>query len=92
VPDGAKVKYRHNREHVVRHVDGNMEPIPFPLPRGGSTKCLLALPNGQEIVGEARCSTRDNYSKRLGRDISLGRALAQAERQYPELFKKEVAA
>jgi hypothetical protein len=84
VPDGVKVKFFHNRSYE--------KDIPFVLPRGGSTECKLILEDGEEIVAHARCSERDNYSKKLGRDISLGRALALAEKQRPELFRKEITA
>lgn len=46
-----------------------------PSPRGGLTQCRVTLPDGTEIVGTAECSDRDNFSKKIGRDIALGRAL-----------------
>lgn len=51
------------------------------LPHGGRTTCKLTFPDGTEIWGVAECSGRDQYNKKIGRDISLGRALKQAERK-----------
>ena len=58
-----------------------VEPGKIVSPRGGATHCKITLPDGTEANGEARCSHSDNYSKRLGRTISLGRALADLERR-----------
>lgn len=68
LPDGAKVKFHHDRiyDDVVMF---NVEP------RGGQTECIIILPDGTEIKGKARCSKKDNYCKRIGRDIAFGRAL-----------------
>ena len=69
LPDGAKVKFHHDR--VYRP---GMEFFDA-LPRGGQTECIIILPDGTEIKGKARCSKKDNYCKRIGRDIAFGRAL-----------------
>jgi len=50
-------------------------------PYGGTTTCLITLPDGTEVSGAAACSNKDNFSKKIGRDISLGRALAALERR-----------
>jgi len=84
VPEGTQVRFRHER---LTH-----GPTGALLPRGGSTECKLTLPDGSEVVAYAECLLIDNYSKKIGRDISLGRALVQAEQKHPELFKKGVAA
>lgn len=84
IPDGAAVKFTHGR-----HVEGTVGPWyrgkegwPAELqPRGGHTIAKVVLADGSEIVGEAHCSARDNYSKKIGRDIALGRALAALERR-----------
>ena len=42
------------------------------------TVCQLLDENGEVIaVGEARCCPKDQFNRRLGRTISLGRALKQ---------------
>lgn len=49
-----------------------------PHPRGGITAVTIAHEERGIIVqGLARCSERDNYSRKLGRNIALGRALKQ---------------
>ena len=68
LPDGTKVKFHHTR------LCENDIPFLF-TPRGGQTECIVTFPDGTEDRGQARCSKRDNYSKRIGRDIALGRAL-----------------
>lgn len=79
VPDGAVVKFTHRREY---------DDIPFVAkPQGGVTTCTLILPGGAEVFGHAQCNSKENFSKRIGRDVSLGRALKQAEQEHPELFK-----
>jgi hypothetical protein len=47
--------------------------------RGGVTVCNLY--SGSERIGKgvAVCSPLDNFNKRIGRDISLGRALKNLE-------------
>ena len=45
---------------------------------GGKTTCSLTFPDGGTIWGVAECSNRDPYSKKIGRDIALGRALKNA--------------
>jgi hypothetical protein len=53
--------------------------------KGGATVVELYLageePNQMTFVGQgsARCSDRDNYSRRMGRTIALGRALKGTE-------------
>ncbi len=44
-------------------------------PRGGITKVEIDFPTGDSVVGEAVCSKEDNYDKKLGIQIALGRAL-----------------
>lgn len=46
-----------------------------PVPRGGLTHIEITLPNGENVVGEAKCAEIDNYNKKIGVQIALGRAL-----------------
>lgn len=41
-------------------------------PRGGETEVTVTL-NGETYTEHVRCSPKDNYNKRLGREIALGR-------------------
>ena len=43
-------------------------------PRGGITEVALMTSDGLEAAGHALCSRRDNFSRRIGRDIATGRA------------------
>lgn len=45
-------------------------------PVGGVTVCNIVNEAGESVAGGvAKCCDRDNFNKRIGRDISLGRAL-----------------
>jgi len=58
---------------------------------GGTTTCELTLGDEKVVFGSAACSKRDRYVKKIGRDISLGRALKRAKKEYPELFELETS-
>jgi len=42
-------------------------------PRGGRTFIQVTTPSGQELCSEAICSLADNFNKKLGVEIALGR-------------------
>jgi hypothetical protein len=68
VPEGHRVRYTH-----VRYEDeaGNV------LPRGGQTVAAV-YPEGSDTpvaIAAAWCCALDNYNKRIGRHIALGRAI-----------------
>ena len=66
------------RSYAIRR-----EGAPFD-PRGGLTEVVISRDGAQIARGEARCSPRDNYCRRLGRTIALGRALEQLDaRRFP---------
>jgi len=48
-------------------------------PRGGVCCLSLTSPDGKTAYAEAKCSKKDNYSKKMGVRIALGRALNQIE-------------
>lgn len=66
LPEGAKVRFYHERNYEE---DGSLSPL------GGTTTARVTLANGREYWGVASCSNKDTFCKRIGRDISLGRAL-----------------
>jgi len=70
LPPGSKVRLRHLR--ITADTDGAV------LPRGGWTIAEAITPLGMRFRAEAVCSDRDNFSKKIGRDIALGRLLKQA--------------
>ena len=77
IPEGLTVKYQHRR-NWTRPV--TMAYV-FELdPRGGETVASVFDADGNLVAsGVACCHAKDNYSKRIGRAISLGRALKQLE-------------
>lgn len=80
---GYKIKIFHNRakcspmllDNGVKTFFGDV------LPKGGRTELHLISPEGIEVVAEAKCSEKDNYCRKVGVAISLGRALKELEFQ-----------
>ena len=62
---GYKVRVHHKRELVGESLS----------PLGGATKVEITTPDGKNLVGEAFCSKKDNYNKKVGAAIAIGRAL-----------------
>lgn len=61
---GYKVRVCHQREKNGEELS----------PWGGITKVEITTPEGNNIAGEAKCSSKDNYNKKIGIQIALGRA------------------
>jgi len=49
--------------------------------RGGSTTAEIIF-DDQIFVGEANCSLKDNFCKRIGREIAYGRAMKNVCRAH----------
>src|SRR3990167_3604624 len=64
-----RVKYIHIREYSE---EGDL------LPKGGATIAYRMYKMDSVEFAIARCSKKDPYSKRKGRDIALGRLLKSA--------------
>lgn len=45
------------------------------LPRGGETIVEVITPDGQTLTGNAKCSLKDSFNKKMGLKIALGRAI-----------------
>lgn len=85
IPEGAVVRVNHRRrvafleegEYLTRFEMRERFPVSERaiLPNGGMTTARIELPDGRVATGEARCSVRDNYNRKIGRDIAIGRAL-----------------
>ncbi len=45
-------------------------------PRGGCTDVVLTSPDGETFMGNAHCSRKDNFDRKLGLGIAIGRALS----------------
>lgn len=72
---GYKVRVRHNRCFSWRHcVAGGA--VPIPMSKGGSTEVLVTYPDGNaSVVGVAECNPKDDFNRKRGVRIALGRAL-----------------
>jgi len=68
--EGYRVKIWHTR---------NLNPDGSISPRGGSTDLKVISPEGVEYSGWSECSLEDNFNKRFGVRIALGRALAKKD-------------
>lgn len=84
-PQVKEVRFQHFRR--VRLANGFMALLRqhqwkerglTPEPRGGFTNARVTLEDGTVVEAQAECSLKDNYSKKLGRQVALGRALKEA--------------
>lgn len=79
---GYKVRVLHNRLYNGYHkwqvgsrpTSGYMGGPIDPDPKGGSTEIVIDSPDGQNFKGLAICSKKENYNKRMGVRIALGRS------------------
>lgn len=76
--DGYKVKVLHHRLYngfnkwQVSSASSYSVPLD-PDTKGGSTHIIIDSPSGEHYEGIALCSKKDNYNKKLGVTIALGR-------------------
>ena len=74
---GYKVKVLHcrlyNGKHKWQQDDEITDVLIDPDPKGGSTTLIIDSPDGEHFEGTAVCSKKDNYNKKLGIRIALGR-------------------
>lgn len=74
---GYKVKVLHHRnKNIVAYQNnpyGHKKEVIHNL--GGKTQVIVDGPNGEHFEGLAICSGLDNYNKKLGVKIALGRAM-----------------
>ena len=77
---GFKVRVRHHRcfKYGEKGVSGCIQAIP--LSKGGSTEVFITLPpkegvGSASIVGVAECNPKDDFNRKRGVRIALGRAL-----------------
>jgi hypothetical protein len=78
---GYKVKVFHNRIYNGYHAwqVGGHEYIQQNAPvdpdsKGGSTHIIIDSPTGEHFQGLAMCSKKENYNKKMGVRIALGRS------------------
>lgn len=65
---GCKIRVHHHRRKAGC---GAINPL------GGKTVVEITTPDGTTLVGVSRCSRKENFNKRLGVRIALGRAMAR---------------
>ena len=70
---GYKVKVLHHRLYNGEYCYGSYYRTRLPDCKGGFTKVIIDSPSGEHFEGEAKCSDKDNYNKKLGVRIALGR-------------------
>jgi hypothetical protein len=74
---GYKVRVIHSRRgKTMQRMDGGV--VQTLSERGGQTIVQVRTPDGEELEGVAVCSTKDNFNRRLGVKIALGRALTRS--------------
>lgn len=70
---GYKVRVLHIRDRIYKkRMDSSVNGSESP--KGGITHVIIDSPNGEHFEGVARCSKQDNYNKKLGVRIALGRS------------------
>lgn len=62
--NGYKVKVLHFRDYSPKGL----------YEKGGTTQVIIDSPNGDHFEGIAKCSDKDNYNKKLGVRIAIGRS------------------
>lgn len=67
---GYKIKVYYDRAHGI---DGSI------YPKGGETTVEITDNHGHTSIGKAKCHERDNFVKRIGLMIAIGRALKSEE-------------
>lgn len=83
VPEGLVAQYEHCRNYdpvIEGYTENTVVITPTVSPCGGTTICRILDENRVVVaVGEALCADNDQYVKKIGRDISLGRALKELD-------------
>ena len=70
---GWKVRVIHKRHRdIVKKMDGD---YPVISNFGGTTIIDVTSPEGLSATGQSICSIEDNFDRRIGNSIALGRAL-----------------
>lgn len=74
---GFKVRVYHHRRNVANNKTGYVigQSCKDSIATGGYTTVEITTPDNEILYGRADCSSFDNYNKRIGVAIALGRAL-----------------
>lgn len=78
--NGCKVKVFHSRRDIFgnyfpRMYFGKYMSTFYMSQKGGKTVVTLTDTNNKTVVGESDCSKRDNFNRKVGIELALGRAL-----------------
>lgn len=77
IPEGLHARFEHCRNYQAGPFNGMAIPLD---PRGGTTSCYIEDEDNNVVAhGYAKCARAEQYNKKIGRDISLGRALKAYE-------------
>ena len=72
---GYKVRVIHSRPKITtKRMDG--ESFEYSA-KGGNTIIEITTPEGLNAIGTAQCSVKDNWNRKVGNQIALGRALTK---------------
>jgi hypothetical protein len=77
---GYKVRVHHHRKAGLEGINS----------RGGKTVVEVTTPEGATLVGMSRCSRKENFDKRLGVRIALGRAMKLMLRENHEEMGEQI--
>jgi hypothetical protein len=70
---GYKVRVMHGRVTTkCKRIGGFSQTL---SPCGGSTVIEITTPEGITVVGKAECSMLDNFNRKVGNQIAIGRAM-----------------
>jgi hypothetical protein len=80
---GWKVRVLHQRNYFLRdRFDGTSSEVSA---KGGVTEIQITSPDKMiNVSGKAVCSEEDNYDRKVGNAIALGRAWKEAEKAISE--------
>ena len=80
LPEGYRMYITHYRrfpetETYMTRFDASTEGFEQPLHTGGATEASIVNEEGEIVaMGLSLCSERENFNKKIGRDIAKGRA------------------
>jgi hypothetical protein len=86
---GFKVRVIHTRNHKkVRKLNGYYYEL---LAKGGTTTIqITSSDKHSDVEGIAVCSNEDNFNRKLGNSIALGRALIKFDQDTLELLANKI--
>jgi hypothetical protein len=81
---GYKVRVMHTRHfHEKKRLNGSSKEVSA---RGGSTTIEITTPDKEHnVFGKSVCSLEDNFNRRVGNEIALGRAIEILKTKISEI-------